>query len=297
MPLPVWLRRKLSVRSPGDRWGVQATASRLLAVQCRWDGDQRPRFLRAVLAEPGALEGRSFSGSTTTLLLPPDDYAIEWVEAPPVPAAELVDALRWSIKDRIDWPLEDVAVSGYEMPPATTSRRLAVAVAAPRDRLRHWLRGCPAEVAGRLAIDVPEQALRNLAVLASGGACVGMLHAGFDAATLVVVRAGALEACRRLPYDHATVADPASPLFEAVVLDLQRTLDAHARQVGDVDFQHLWVSSVGDARASAATLGEHLVARCEPFEPQRWVEWCADLPLHDQSNGTDFLVAAGAALR
>lgn len=297
MPLPVWLRHRLSGRAAPACWGVQASESRHLAVECRWDGARRPRFTRAFASEPTALDVRTFGRAATTLLLPTDDYAIEWVDAPRVPLSEMSEALRWSIKDRVEWALDEVAVSGYPMPATASSRRLAMAVAAPRERLRHWVGSWPAAVRARLAIDVPEQALRNFATLASGDDCVGLLHAGFDAAMMVVVRAGALETRRLLPYDHQTLAGPASPAFESVVLDLQRTLDAYARLAGDADLRTLWVSSVGDAEASAAALDEHLGARCEPFEPRRWVDWCPDRPLHDRETGVDFLYAAGAALR
>lgn len=297
MSLLAWLRHRLPARAASARWGVQASPVRQLAVRCHWDGAQRPRFTQALASAPAAFDASVLAGTATTLLLPTDDYAIEWVDAPKVPPSEIDDALRWSIKDRIEWPLDEVAVSGYPMPATSSSRRLAMAVAAPRERLRHWVGSWSAAARARLAIDVPEQALRNLAGLASGDGCAGLLHIGFDDAMLVVVRAGALESRRLLPHDHETFADAGSPSFEAAVLDLQRTLDAHARLVGIVDSLTLWVSSVGDAEASAVALDDHLGVRCEPFDARRWIDWRADRPLHDRASGIDFLYAVGAALR
>src|SRR6185436_17152499 len=51
-----------------------------------------------------------------TTLLSPDQYQIHRIEAPAVPAAELKSALRWRVKDRIDYPVESATVEAIEIP-------------------------------------------------------------------------------------------------------------------------------------------------------------------------------------
>lgn len=291
-----WLAALLNGAS-AVHWGVEVTPGRCLSLSCDRTDPARPRVTSAQpLTEPAA-QAQRFAGSSTTVLLPVDEYAIEWIDAPSVPDTELAGALRWTIQDRIDWPVADVAISAYRLAGNGTTRSTALVAAAPRDRIKHWVGAWPDKVHRYLAIDVPEQALRNLTLLTSGKACAGWLHAGKDSALLVVVREGAVETRRRLPYGQQALNDTSSHSFETFVLEIQRTLDAHGRSAGDATFDRLWVSSIGDAQALAQILGDQLSARCEAFDVARWIDWQAPAPLHDAASGCDYTYALGAALR
>src|SRR5918996_2259332 len=51
-----------------------------------------------------------------TTLLPRDDYQLHQVDAPNVPAAEMKAAVRWRVKDLIDYPLETATVDVLDIP-------------------------------------------------------------------------------------------------------------------------------------------------------------------------------------
>ncbi|NQZ53052.1 MAG: hypothetical protein HRT93_02240 [Piscirickettsiaceae bacterium] len=53
-------------------------------------------------------------------ILNPDDYQILQIDAPEVPKQELSTALRWHIKDLIDFHIDDVVLDHLELPTENT---------------------------------------------------------------------------------------------------------------------------------------------------------------------------------
>lgn len=277
------------------RWGVQTDAREGSLVCVDRRDERRPRVVEALRTGDLAAEASRLADADTTLLLQPDDYALHWIDAPAVADDELNDALRWALREHIDWDPTEVAVAGYRLPGAAGGRALALAAVAPRERIRAHVGAWPHAARRRLSIDVPEHALRNLLWLASGPECAGLLHVGLDSAHLIVARAGAVESRRRLALDHAALAD--GHALDALLLELQRTFDAHQRLVGGEELQRVWVSVVGDVAPLARRIGEDLQLRCEPLPLSGLVDWQAHTPPHDSAAGIDFTFALGAALR
>ena len=279
------------------RWGVETSAGRCHIVCVERHDERRPRAVEALSAGATAEQAQRFVDVDTTLLLQPDAYALQWIDAPAVPDAELGDALRWALRERIDWDPADVVVSGYRLPASAGAREVALAAAAPREIIRRLVEAWPHAARKRLAIDVPEHALRNLLWLASGSACAGLLHIGLDASHLIIARAGAVESRRRFALDHTNVFGADGSVSDSFLLDLQRTFDSHQRLAGGVELQRLWVGGIGDIESIARNIGEGLQLRCEPLVLSDLVDWQASEPLHDVAAGIDFTFALGAALR
>ena len=96
----------------------------------------------------------------TTLLKAPD-YQVLNVDAPNVPAAEMKSAVRWSLKDLIDYPVEAATVDAVQIPGGGIQKLLAIA--ARNDTIGAVVKpfnesDIPLEV-----IDIPELAQRNVA--------------------------------------------------------------------------------------------------------------------------------------
>ncbi len=279
------------------RWGVETRggSSQLVCVDRR--DKRRPRVVEALRCGDLTAEARRFADADTTLLLQADEYALQWIDAPAVDDAELNDALRWAVREHIDWDPTEVAVAGYRLPASAGGRALALAAAAPRERIRAHVGAWSHAARRRLSIDVPEHALRNLLWLASGPDCAGLLHVGPEASHLIVARAGALESRRRFALDYAALADADAQALEPFLLDLQRTFDAHQRLAGGKELQRLWITGVGDVGLLARRIAEGLQICCEALALSELIDWHARLPLHDVSAGLDFTYALGAALR
>lgn len=168
------------------------------------------------------------------------EYQMVQVESPQVPAAELKEAVRWRIKDMIDYPPDTATIDLVEVPSgqasATRARSLYV-FCAHNDVVRERMELFASARAPLDAIDVPEMALRNVAVLwAQPGRAVALI--GFDESggILVIAAGGELFASRRIDVTAAQLADENAetrkPHLERIGLELQRSFDQYDRQPG-----------------------------------------------------------------
>ncbi len=115
-----------------------------------------------------AANEHGFGRVTCTTLLEPADYQILMVEPPKVPADELRAAIRWKIKDLIEYHIDDATVDVFEVRgegETKGSARAMYAVATPNEVVQKRIAlfeeaGVPLKV-----IDIPEMAQRNVAAL------------------------------------------------------------------------------------------------------------------------------------
>lgn len=167
------------------------------------------------------------------LALNPEDYSLPLVEAPRVPADELREALRWKIKDLVDFPVTEAAVDAFLLPEdaARGSNRMAYVAVARKKTVASVVAEARRIHLKLNSIDVTELALRNLAEAccdtSRGVALVRLVGGG---GTMQIQREGQLYLARRLslPYNGGLLDElPA----EALVLELQRSLDYFERQM------------------------------------------------------------------
>jgi MSHA biogenesis protein MshI len=201
-------------------------------------------------------------------LLRAGEYDMLMVEAPNVPRAEMKGALRWKVKDMVDYPIVEATVDFLDIPQqedagADRARQLYAIVArneVVQARAEQFERaGVPLQV-----IEIPETAQRNLAALyEQPERGVALAYFGPDWGLLTITHRGELYLSRRLDVGVEALAnDPdgedGGPL-ERVALELQRTLDHFERQ-----FRHVAVGKVLLAPTGRPTrLAEILRARFE----------------------------------
>ena len=153
------------------------------------------------------------------------DYQVVLVEAPDVPPAELRAAMRWRLKDAIDFRVEEAVIDVFAVPSqqrGSQGRRM-YAVAARRGAVDLWGTAL-ASLAAFDVVDVPEMCLRNLASCLPGVAGgIAMLHFGETSATVILVRGPTFYFARQMDL-RSTGMDTSS-----IVLELQRSLDYYER--------------------------------------------------------------------
>jgi MSHA biogenesis protein MshI len=161
-----------------------------------------------------------------------DDYQIVQVEAPEVLPSELRAAVRWKLRDAINFNVDEAAVDVFEVPDPVrrTQSKMLFAVAARDSGIQRIVGLLKPLIRGFAAIDIPELCLRNLAaVLPQDGKGVAMLAINDGFAQLVVTRQGVLYLTRRI--DTARGFNPHVPRNApsvdagAMALELQRSLD------------------------------------------------------------------------
>ena len=103
-----------------------------------------------------------------TTLLEPAEYQILLVEPPKVPADELKAAIRWRIKDLLEYHIDDATVDVFEVRAegdAKGSARAMYAVATPNDVVQKRIALFQGARVPLKVIDIPEMAQRNVAAL------------------------------------------------------------------------------------------------------------------------------------
>jgi MSHA biogenesis protein MshI len=164
-------------------------------------------------------------------VLDSDNYSMLLVEAPDVPTDELRAAVRWRVKDLIDFHIDDAVLDVFQMPKRGISgpNQMMYAIAAKTVGVQAEVD--VAEDAGvkLKAIDIVELSLRNLAVLLDrDDRGIALLYLAETSGVLLVVRQGTLYLARRLETGVRTLRDSdglRSELIAGLALEARRSLD------------------------------------------------------------------------
>lgn len=247
-------------------------------------------------------------------LLKTGDYQIIQVEAPSVLPEEMKNAVRWRIRDMIDFPVDEAVVDVVSIPgtEGTAGRPAQLFAVAARNQVVAAAAkpfndaDIPLEV-----IDIPEFAQRNLArCLEPEGRGVALLAINERGGLLTFTCGGELYQHRRIDITLASLrgAAPAqsegmemqleseSP-YERLVLELQRSLDYFERQFPRVTLARLVVTPVAGADELRAFLVNRLDIPVELLYLSEVMDFPDIVELHEPARQTQCLDAIGAALR
>jgi MSHA biogenesis protein MshI len=283
----------------------QAASVRLALVQAgerpvvRWLHSESSRASASVLRRARRALPRGRWNSVA--LLDRGQYQLVQTEAPEMPREEWRDALRWRLKDQVEFPVDGAAIDLLSMPAQAGPRnqRTLIAVAAPATA-RQALRSDGEDAGWQWqAIDVAETALRNLGgLLATPNRGHALLHLGESHATLVITVAGSLLLSRQIEVPRAQLTDPnestRQQAIERTGLELQRTLDSFDRVFSQVGLERLDVLPCAAAEGFADFVRELLyvpVLVAKITDKLDTSRLAADVDL------SDHWVAIGAALR
>lgn len=173
-----------------------------------------------------------------TTVLDQADYTLLLTEAPDVPPDELRAAMRWRVKDLIDFHINDATLDIFEVPGERVAGRVRqlYAVAARTASIQKRVDVLDAAGINLQIIDILEMAQRNLAILlpedARGVALLSFTAAG---GLLTITKQGELYLSRNfdIGIDAMLASDEATAYFDRIVLEVQRSLDyydSHFRQ-------------------------------------------------------------------
>jgi MSHA biogenesis protein MshI len=241
----------------------------------------------------------------TTLL---DDGAYQFVQlnAPSVPAEEMKPALRWAVKDALDFPAESAVIDMLHVPAggAPAGRApLAFAVAARRETVAARVQAFQRAGLALEVIDVAETAQRNVAALfEQPGRGLAMLALHETGGLLTFTRDGELYAARRIDIGAAALEDDGdaerrAAAFDRIGLEVQRSLDNFDRQFSQVALQRVVVASTAGARALAAFLAQNLVLPVDVADLAGVIDIAACPALADPGAQARELSTIGIALR
>ena len=238
-----------------------------------------------------------------TTLLRSGDYQMLQVEAPNVPAAEAKIAVRWRVKDMVDFPVDAATVDALSIPAEGAARNPQMfAVAARNDVIAATVKPFGEANIELEVIDIPELAQRNVAHLCEQEGR-GLAFLAFDegGGLLTFTSGGELYQFRRMDAAVGTFAaagpEQRRALYDRIVLELQRSLDNFDRQFNHIAVSKLVVTPV----PNADDLRDHLAASLDL--PVVWLDLAdiMDFPhipeLREAPRQAQCLRMIGASLR
>ena len=187
------------------------------------------------------VQDRVLDKSNCATLLDIADYQLLMVEAPEVPQTELKAAIRWRIRDLIDFHIDDAILDVFDTPPSGArgvQEHLYVVVSRTtvvKERIE-TLRSAGVDLE---IIDIPELALRNIAAqLEHDAGGQAMLFFAADQGLITLTRNATLYLARSLDIGYQQIL--ATPdLVDRLALELQRSMDYYDRH-----FQQAPITSI-----------------------------------------------------
>ncbi len=234
-------------------------------------------------------------------VLSPADYNLVLLERPNVEAHELVAAVKWKIKELIDRPLEDVAITVFPVPKGAYKNQVDMlyVVAARRDRILEAVDLVSKSGLMLSAIDIPELVMLNLSQIctddSNGLAFIDLRPSG---STINLSRNGAVYLTRRLnthvDEDVMRSADW-DGVRERLVLEIQRSLDYFESQMGQSQVARLVIAPREEgADTLVKQLNDAMAVRVESMDLGGRLKSPQPIPFALQQSG---LFAIGGALR
>ena len=170
------------------------------------------------------------------------EYSVLSVDAPDVPPAELKAAVRWQVKDLIDFHIDDAVIDVFDSPPsgAHSQQNKMYVVASRTSTVREHVDQLQDADVNLTTIDIPEMVLRNIAShLPENEAGVAMVYLTRERGLIVVARQSTLYFARTLDIgfqylnqgvnDGSGLSLESNASFDKLVLEVQRSLDYYDR--------------------------------------------------------------------
>lgn len=228
-----------------------------------------------------------------TTLLRDGEYRLLQTEAPDVKPDELKAALRWRIKDLIDFHVNDATIDVFDVPVQTPGRTALVYVVVGRNEaIRKRVEFLQDGGVALDIIDIPELAQRNLALLLpQDQEGLALLTLSEDAGLITITRRGELYLSRTITGGLGGLAGGAG--FERLLLELQRSLDYFESSFRQNPIMNVVLAPQSPEVAGLAEfLKAHLSQRVAVWEEGHYGDIVLSRPLPENC-----LLTLGAALR
>lgn len=304
-------------QASGDGWtSVVFGADRIVVASVERRPGGRPRVHAC---EAFAREGDDLSalkrlknagrlgGNRCTTLLWHGQYHLLQIDTPgnaqDLPRAELREALRWRVKDMVDYPVDSAGIDVVDIPlPGGRSPHLWV-VTASHEVLRPRVRLFQSAKVQLDAIDIPELAQRNMGSLFEEPNR-GLAFVAFDSrdgtggGRLTISYQGELFMTRHIDVGAAELTGAnAASLHERVLLDIQRSLDNFDRNFSAIPLTRLLVSPLPGGESFVEYLGANLSLPVATVNLADVLDISAVPQLAQAAAQADSWLALGAALR
>ena len=242
----------------------------------------------------------------SVFVMEPGSYSLLQMEAPNVEPNEVRAAVRWRIKDLIDFHIDDATIDVFDLPIAQRggSARLMYVVVARTSLIQERVDLINRAGINLFAIDVTELCLRNVAaLLGSDKGAVAMLYLSPHFGMIEISQKNVLCLTRRIEISSTDYGVDntinsglfGEPLLDTLVLEIQRSLDHYESHYGQGTPTALLVVPCSDDTSRLVQyVGENLAVGVEPMTLTDELAGLEEVSSDDLSL---CLPAIGAALR
>lgn len=239
-----------------------------------------------------------------TTLLAPDEYQLMMVDAPNVPVEELKTAIRYRIKDSLNYHVDDATVDVLQIPGNKSggSRPQSLyAIAASNVTIQKRIELFEKAKINLSVIDIPEMAQRNVATLfETEGRGLALLAFDERGGMLTFTCDGELYLSRRLEITSGQLRDVNEDIrrqyFDRVELEVQRSLDYFDRQFHQISLNKMLVSAPAEV-GLVELLADSMGLPVEPLNLVQVMDVSAVPALLESDFVMEALLPIGAALR
>ncbi|MGC2164780.1 MAG: agglutinin biogenesis protein MshI [Gallionella sp.] len=239
-----------------------------------------------------------------TTLLSPGEYQMLLVEAPNVPANELKTAIRWKIKDGLNFHIDDATVDVLQIPSSkygSDRSQSLYAIAASNTTIQKRIALFEQANIELDVIDIPEMAQRNIAALfEENDRALVVLAFDDDGGLMTFTAQGELQLTRRIEITAGQLQDAneaaRQQYRERVELELQRSMDYFDRQNNHLQVSRVLVSAPED-NGLINYLAEAVDVKVERLVLSQVMNISAIPALAEHEFACHALPALGAALR
>jgi MSHA biogenesis protein MshI len=236
-------------------------------------------------------------------------YSVLSVEAPQVPVAELRSAIRWQIKDLIDFHIDDAVLDVFDAPASGADHKQhnLYVVVSKLSRVKERVSLLQDAYVNLTTIDIPELVLRNISTLLPEdpkGVAFVYLQRRFG--VLILTRQSSLYLARTLDIGYESLLNPSGETpdriggevnsqFDKLVLELQRSFDYFDRYFMLPPLSGVVLAPLPQPVPGLVDyLGDNLGIACRELDLDEILQFKNKLDRQQQAAG---LLAIGAALR
>lgn len=309
-----FLKRLLAKSVHKDGWlAIRFLPGEMCIAHVRRTTGGRPEVSLCMLepvsaADPDALmrfakELRIGQYSCLTLLNL-NEYQVLPVEALNVPPEELKTAVRWKIKDLLDYHIDDAAIDVLRIPvdKGSVPHHAMYAIAARNEVIRRCVALFEEANIVLSAIDIPEMAQRNIAsLLEEPGQGLALLSFDEEGGLLTVTCDTELYLSRHIEAPLSQLlqedAEQRQRYLDRVVMELQRSFDYFERQFHDIELKKLMMAPLPLAIGLEGYLGRNLQMTVETVDLYRLFDFSKVSSELQQDQLSRCFLTLGAALR
>ncbi len=248
----------------------------------------------------------SLASYRNTTLVRDGEYNLHVMDNPPVPIDERAEALRWVLKEMVDFPVETACIDVIDVPvvgaASNTRAQNVMTISASEWAIKEHIAPFSAANVPLEVVDIPELAQRNVsALLETDNRGLALLRVDESGMMLTLSYQKQLVAVRRADIRSTQLnsedTEKRARAMERFILEAQRSLDNFDRQFSQIPISRVLLAMNPTIEGLVDELLQNISLPLEIMDYSKVIDISAAPQLENPEVQTQYLLAVGAALR